>query len=104
MRGTALLYGNERRPKPPGEHKAHRGIEATIMAMTEPAFALPTAARRSLVRAARGRPGWIVLCAALAAEPRYWHQQQLRAHVLALDTEMRLRALNFSDPIAPISD
>jgi len=64
----------------------------------EPAFALPTAARRTLVRAARGRPGWIVLCAALGAQPRYWHQQQLRVHVLALDTEMRLRAVNLADP------
>jgi hypothetical protein len=64
----------------------------------EPAFALPTAARRILVRAARGRPGWIVLCAALGAQPRYWHQQQLRVHVLALDTEMHLRAVNLADP------
>jgi hypothetical protein len=66
----------------------------------EPAFALPAAACRILVRAARGRPGWIVSCAALGAEPRYWHQQQLRAHVLALDTEMRLRAVNPADPTA----
>ena len=65
-----------------------------------PTLPLSTPARRTLVRAARGRPGWIVLCAALGAEPRYWHQQQLRAHVLALDTEMRLRAVNPADPTA----
>jgi energy-coupling factor transporter ATP-binding protein EcfA2 len=69
-----------------------------------PAFALPTPARRTLVRAARGRPGWIVQCATLAAAPRYWHAQQLRAHVLALDTEMRLRAVNLTGQIKQISD
>src|ERR1022692_1839965 len=36
MRDTELSYGDARRPKPRGEHKANRGIEATIMAMTEP--------------------------------------------------------------------
>ncbi len=36
MRDTALSYGDARRPKSRGEHKTCRGIEATIMAMTEP--------------------------------------------------------------------
>jgi energy-coupling factor transporter ATP-binding protein EcfA2 len=61
------------------------------------AFPLPAGARRSLVRAARGRPGWVVQCAALSSDLRYWPGGQLRVPVLALDTEIRLRSL---DPAA----
>lgn len=62
----------------------------------EVAGALPLSAdaRKILVRAARGRPGWIVHCAALANDPRYWPGGQLRVPVLALDTEIRLRAVD----------
>jgi energy-coupling factor transporter ATP-binding protein EcfA2 len=59
---------------------------------TEPPFSSP--ARRALVRAARGRRGWIMECAALASDPQYWLDGQLRVHILTLDTEMRLRAVN----------
>jgi hypothetical protein len=49
--------------------------------------------RRALIRAARGRPGWLVQCAGLAADSRYWHDGQLQVHVLILDTEMSLRGV-----------
>ena len=44
-----------------------------------------------LIRAARGRPGWLVACAGLAAEPRFWRGDGLRTTRLALDTELTLR-------------
>lgn len=53
-------------------------------------------ARGILVRAARGRPGWVMQCVALASEPRYWHDGQLKTEVLVLDTEIRLRAVDVS--------
>jgi energy-coupling factor transporter ATP-binding protein EcfA2 len=48
---------------------------------------------RLLIRAARGRPGWIVVCAEQASKPRYWGADGLKARVLALDAELRVRAL-----------
>jgi hypothetical protein len=56
-------------------------------------LALPDAPRRSLLRAARGRPGWIAICVALAAESRYWSDGRLRVSALGIDTEMLLRGL-----------
>lgn len=58
------------------------------------AMSLSADARKILVRAARGRPGWIMYCAALASDTRYWPRGQLRVPVLALDTEIRLRAID----------
>jgi len=49
--------------------------------------------RRTLVRSARGRPGWVLQCARLASDRRYWNTGQLHAHVLATDTEMTLRGM-----------
>jgi energy-coupling factor transporter ATP-binding protein EcfA2 len=46
---------------------------------------------RQLVRAARGRPGWIVQCARLLPQRRYWHGKTLYASVLCIDTEIALR-------------
>jgi energy-coupling factor transporter ATP-binding protein EcfA2 len=56
------------------------------------AFPLTASDKNTLVRAARGRPGWIMRCAARAADPRYWVDGLLHARLLALDTEMELRA------------
>jgi hypothetical protein len=61
---------------------------------TRTALPLPAPARGRLVRAAHGRPGWIMQCTALSPDPRYWLDGQLRVHVLSLDTEMRLRAVD----------
>lgn len=58
------------------------------------ALPLSAGARKILVHAARGRPGWIVQCAALSSDSRYWPGGQLRVPVLALDTEIRLRAID----------
>jgi len=46
--------------------------------------------RRALIRAARGRPGWLVQCAALAGDGRYWQGGQLRVHLLMWDTGVHL--------------
>lgn len=44
-----------------------------------------------ILRAAQGRPGWIVLCTALMSDARYWHQGHLYAHLLCTDAEISLR-------------
>ena len=52
----------------------------------------PSRAERQLLRAAHGRPGWIVQCAELAAHPRYWREGQLTLlNLLCSDTEIALR-------------
>lgn len=48
---------------------------------------------RLLIRAARGRPGWIIVCAQQASKPKYWGANGLKARVLALDAELHVRAL-----------
>lgn len=56
---------------------------------------------RQLLEAARGRPGWIVKCAELACEPRYWSERGLLVSTLCVDTEaaVRYRALDALRPI-----
>jgi hypothetical protein len=56
-----------------------------------------------LLRAARGRPGWIVKCVELACEPRYWCEHGLLVTALCVDTEaaVRYRALDLLRPPAP---
>lgn len=49
---------------------------------------LPSQDQRALVAAARGRPGWILQCTALAADPRYWLGNRLRTSLLCTDTVM----------------
>jgi hypothetical protein len=49
--------------------------------------------RRTLVRNARGRPGWVVQCTTLAANRRYWRTGQLQANALSTDTGMTLRGM-----------
>ena len=46
---------------------------------------------RAIIRAARGRPGWIVQCARLLRQKRYWRHTTLLVSVLCLDTEIVLR-------------
>lgn len=49
---------------------------------------------RQIVRAARGRPGWIVQCARLMAQRQYWRGETLYTSVLCIDTEIALRQGN----------
>ena len=56
---------------------------------------LPTVVARALLRGAQGRPGWIVLCSSLAADPRYWRAGALSSAILRTDTEMALRGAPF---------
>jgi hypothetical protein len=58
---------------------------------------------RTLLEAARGRPGWIVQCLQLAREPRYWCPYGPLVSVLCVDTEaaVRHRALDLLRPQPP---
>ena len=47
--------------------------------------------KRAIIHAARGRPGWIVQCAHLIRQERYWRHKTLLVSVLCLDTEIILR-------------
>ncbi len=51
---------------------------------------------RTLLRAARGRPGWIRVCTQLARDGRYWRDEWPLGTVLIVDTEaaVRYRALS----------
>jgi energy-coupling factor transporter ATP-binding protein EcfA2 len=53
--------------------------------------AVPVAIERHLIRAARGRPGWILQCTELIRQSRYWRNGTLRESVLCSDTEITLR-------------
>jgi hypothetical protein len=57
----------------------------------------PTAVRR-LIRAARGRPGWIRICAQLARDPKYWCAEGVKVRALALDSELLLRRTSPLEP------
>ncbi|MGH8139512.1 MAG: AAA family ATPase [Steroidobacteraceae bacterium] len=62
-------------------------------------FDLPPPGRRieaRLLRAARGRPGWILQCAQLQTQGRYWRDERVSVALLCTDTEIALRqgALN----------
>ena len=46
---------------------------------------------RQILRAAQGRPGWIVQCTTLMRQGRYWHDGQLYPTLLCTDTEITLR-------------
>ncbi|OOG28834.1 hypothetical protein B1C78_00425 [Thioalkalivibrio denitrificans] len=46
---------------------------------------------RQLLRAARGRPGWLLTCVQLLKEGAHWRDGLLHASVLCLDTEALLR-------------
>jgi energy-coupling factor transporter ATP-binding protein EcfA2 len=46
---------------------------------------------RRIVRAARGRPGWILECVRLLTQARYWRDGVLHVSTLCVDTEIKLR-------------
>ena len=63
---------------------------------------------QKLLEAARGRPGWIVKCAELACDSRYWSEPGLLVSALCVDTEaaVRYRALDLlraprAEPVYP---
>ncbi len=49
-----------------------------------------------LVRAARGRPGWILKCVELQTQDRYWQGAQLFVSALSSDAEIALRQVALS--------
>lgn len=57
-------------------------------------------AQERFLTAARGRPGWIIECAALARQPRYWCKHGPLVSVLCVDTEalVRYKALEMLRP------
>lgn len=46
---------------------------------------------RHIMRAARGRPGWVVECVRLLPQARYWRGGTLHVSTLCVDTEIALR-------------
>jgi plasmid stability protein len=46
---------------------------------------------RQILRAAQGRPGWVIQCMTLILQSRYWHDGQLYPTLLCTDTEITLR-------------
>jgi hypothetical protein len=74
-------------------------------------FGLPPLApsvEQKLLEAARGRPGWIVKCAELASDSRYWSEHGLLVSTLCVDAEaaVRYRALDLlraprAEPVYP---
>jgi len=70
---------------------------------------LAASVEQKLLEAARGRPGWIVKCAELACDSRYWCEHGLLVSTLCVDTEaaVRYRALDLlraprAEPVHPI--
>ncbi len=64
---------------------------------------------RRLLRAARGRPGWILQCSQLQTQARYWRDERLCIALLCTDTEMALRQgilelLSAGDWMIPLPD
>ncbi|HVV85675.1 MAG TPA: hypothetical protein VHE35_21600 [Kofleriaceae bacterium] len=53
--------------------------------------ALDAEQERALLLAARGRPGLVVVAAALARDPSYWRGDRLHVATLTCDAELRLR-------------
>ena len=74
-----------------------RQLDALLAPVAGPP--VPAPIRRALTRAARGRPGWVVQCSALAADRRYWDDGGLRVNLLIWDTEVRLRGVRGSLPV-----
>lgn len=64
---------------------------------------LDTETARRLVRAAEGRPGWILKCLELQSDTRYWQGEQLFASLVCTDTDAALRqgALDLLPPKEP---
>jgi len=60
-------------------------------ACTDTRVTLDGPVQAQIVRAARGRPGWINRCAALITQGRYWRDDRLLVNVLCTDTEISLR-------------
>jgi hypothetical protein len=58
---------------------------------------------RHILRAAHGRPGWIIQCTTLMPQSRYWHGGRLHPTLLCTDTEIMLRQdhLRLLAPDAP---
>jgi len=46
---------------------------------------------RQILRAAQGRPGWVIQCMTLMPHSRYWHDGRLYPTLLCTDTEITLR-------------
>jgi predicted ATPase len=87
MRARHLPALSVRMPPTPGV-RLRRMLRS---AYAEQGLSLDPDAERRILRAAHGRPGWIVECARRMPEARYWHGARLFATVLCSDTEIALR-------------
>lgn len=66
---------------------------------------IPSDVERRIVRAACGRPAWIIECAQRVSQPRYWRGETLLVETLCMDTEIALRQgrLNLMPPVDDMS-
>lgn len=77
-------------PMPPASSdRLRRLLRARCHGQDMPSLAADQ--ERQLIRAARGRPGWMTTCAGLIAQPRYWYDDRLYVSVLCMDAETALR-------------
>jgi predicted ATPase len=84
------VLGTDNLPMPPlAPYRLRRQLRARCVALGIPPLA-PRAEGR-IVRAARGRPGWIEQCATRLADRRYWRGGALHVTVLCTDSEIALR-------------
>jgi len=88
LRTMRLGCFNVRMPPTPARVLAR---QLTALLKPDGARSVPPLSRRALLRAARGRPGWLVQCAEFARDEKYWQGDQLRVHEIAWATELRLR-------------
>lgn len=77
-------------PMPPAPAGRLRGLFRNCCAK-HPIPRIPRNQERQIIRAARGRPGWIMQCARLVPDERYWCGEMLQAALLCVDTEITLR-------------
>lgn len=77
-------------PMPPAPTKRLRVLFRHFFAK-HPLPRIPPNQERQIIRSAHGRPGWIVQCARMIPEGRYWCGEKLRASLLCVDTEIALR-------------
>lgn len=86
MRGKRLALSIQMPPASiPKLHKLFRSR------CEEFAFTVDPQMEIQIVRTALGRPGWIIQATELMKQHRYWHDGELYASLLCLDTEITVR-------------
>jgi hypothetical protein len=85
-------------PLPP--RHLRRVLESSVCDGALP-HALAEEDRKAILEAARGRPGWIVMCVERLQSPRYWDRGRVRRELLSVDVAMAAAGHSFAD--APLT-